>query len=714
MKKVIQAQNAGLDTKRGPKPINGQKENPSILANGIPKTTTREASPLDILRRNMMSNNNARAAGVREHIMPLLAAMFGRGNGVNSANMASAFRNSIMSQSRPVRPFSTGRNFQSGLGGASPLSNLIGVLSPNQQNNMLRQAGRNSPLEAHRLEWALNPNNKAAEFFTMSLLLPLLRNDLRMSMSAMNQLAMNNMASGYPAVDRLLAYLQVLHNTSGTTGSMTQNRGQNDLTQLLAQGRRGGLNMPIVERMMDFRRMQSNTTGNRSTDLANMGVSGQQGIDGGAPNASTAPDNPMSQLATLLGRGTGAPDMALTPELLMMSLLLKGGRSRKSSGVEAGEGSGTSRLGPLMMMLNPELGMMASLLGGRTQAGSEGAEGGQRSSGASMNPQMKALATLFGSSTGMEGATSGHGSPSLGLGSLFGRRSQGGSEGTEGGRGSSRMSLASLFGGRGGGGGEAAEGGHGSTGMGLSSLFGTGRSGGEWGEGGRGTGVMGPLSMILPALFGANTGFSGMMPAGNPGLPGGNQFGLGNPTGSSAELMLLSSLFGRGSGGGRGGEAAEGGEGGGRGIGGMSNLPLLALMLGDGFGGAQMTGQQTVGPDIAQGLPPKRPQISPYGGLGLPGMQPMNVSPMLKLRSSSPIPPPLLGAPMNRDLPRPTSQINPVSPMPISLTPLMSSPGLNAAHAGKFVPPSSPSVSLLDLYRLTGGLRRGGRSRMID
>ena len=84
-----------------------------------------------------------------------------------------------------------------------------------------------------------------------------------------------NMASGYPAVDRLLAYLHVLHNTSGTAGSMTQNRGQNDLTQLLAQGRRGGLNMPIVERMMIFRRMRSNTTGNRSTDLANMGVRGQ-------------------------------------------------------------------------------------------------------------------------------------------------------------------------------------------------------------------------------------------------------------------------------------------------------------------------------------------------------------------------------------------------------------------------------------------------------
>ena len=709
MKKVIQAQNAGLDTKRGPKPINGQKENPSILANGIPKTTIREASPLDILRRNRLSNNNARAAGVREPIMPLLAAMFGRGNGMNSANMASAFRDSIMSQSRSVRPFSTGRNFRS----ASPLSNLIGVLSPNRQNNMLRQATRNSPLEAHRLEWALNPNNKAAEFFTMSLLLPLLRNDLRMSMSAMNQLAMNNMASGYPAVDRLLAYLQVLHNTSGTAGSMPQNRGQNDVTQLLAQGRRGGLNMPMVEQMMNFRRMQTNSTGNRSVDLANMGVSGQQGINGSAPNASTAPDNPMSQLATLLGSGTGAQDMALTPELLMMSLLLKG-RSRGSSGGEAGEGSSTSRLGPLMMMLNPKLGMMASLLGGRTQAGSEGAEGGQRFSGASMNPQMKALATLFGSRTGGESAMSGHGSPSIGLGSLFGRRSQGGSEGTEGGRGSSRMSLASLFGGRGGGGGEAAEGGHGSRGMGLSSLFGTGRSGGDGGEGGRGTGGMGPLSIMLPAILGSSTGFGGIMSAGNPDLPGGNQFGLGNPFGSSANLMLLSSLFGRGSGGGRGGEAAEGGEGGRRGGGGMSNLPLLAMMLGGGFGGTQTTVQQTAGPDIAQGLLPKRPQISPYGGLGLPGMQPMNVSPMLKPRSSSPISPPLLGAPVNRGLPRSTSPINPVSSMPRSLSPIIPSPGSNAMHAGKFVPPSSPSVSLLDLYRLTGGLRRGGRSRMID
>ena len=641
-----------IDPKRGPKPLSGQNVNPSTLANGMPNTSTREASALDMLRRNMLSNNNARQSGsmgVREPVMTDLSSMFARGNGMNSANMASAFRNSLMQQYRQALPFSTGRNAQSSFAAASPLSSLLSTLSPNRQNTRLQQ------------------------------------------------LAMNNMASG-----SLLKYLQLLQNASNSAGNMTQNRRINDLTQLLTQGSqrslRGGLNMPIVERMINLQGLMSDSTVNRSRNanmVANaqstlLSPSGERGMTGGAPTASAfgsnfAPGNQFSRLASLLGggSGTGAPNMALTPELLMMSSLL--GRSGGSGGSEAGEGGGTSRVNPLMM-LNPELGMMTSLLGRGTQRGGEGSEGGQRSTGmhsGPMNPQMKALATLFGTSSrpGGEGAMGGRSSSGFGLSSLFGMNARGGAEVAEGGRSSSRMGFASLFGGR-------------ST------------AGGEGGEGGRTSGGLNTMSMMLPLLMGSNSGFGGIGSSRNMGLTGGNPFGPVNPVGSNAELMLLSSFLGHGSRGGGGGEGAEGGEAGGRGMGGMSNLPLLAMMLGDGFGRRPMARQQMPGLNTAQGaLLQQRPQTKPYGGLALPGMKPLNMPPMLKGGSLSPIPPPLLGTPLSRGSVMRRAQMR---------SPLMPTTGMNAMQSGRFARSRSPSVSLLDLYRLTGSLGGRRQSRMID
>ena len=726
--------------------LNGQNVKPSALVNGLPKTSTRNASPLDILRRNRLSNKNPPSSGsmeVREPITPLLASMFGGGNGINSANMAPTFSKPIMQQSGQAMPFASGRNSQSAA--ALPLNTLIGGQPFNKQTTNPKP-GSNSPLEAHLLEWALNPNNKAAEFFTMSLLLPLLRNDLRMSMLAMNRLAMDNMVSG-STVDSLFGFLQLLHNVS--EGNQSQNRSLNDLLLTLGglSPRRGGLNLPIVERMMNLRGMGSNFTGNLSLGSGNwtstlISSRGEQGMVGEGPTASifernfaTSPQ--FSQLASMLGSGSrpGVPDMSLNPELLMLSSLLRR-RSGGSGGGETGEGARSSRVNPLML-LNPELSMISSLLGRGTQGGGEGSEGSQHSAGthgALMSREMQALSSLFGRSShaGGIGSEGGLGSRGFGLASLFGRNAGVGSEAADGGRSSSRMGLGSLFGGRSTAGGEAAEGGRDSRGMGLTSLFGgSSRGSGEGTEGGRSSGEMSPISMMPLVLLGSTSGLRGRGSASGLGLAGGNPFG------SNPELMLMSSFIGRGSR--RSGEATEGGEGGGGGMSGTSSLPLLAMMLGGGFGTGS-GGPSQMGGNIAPAVPPHGMQSQGLGGVGLPEIQSMKAPPMLTAVSSSQNAPPLLNAALKRrsamrhppltpnpvmTAMRPALMPNPVmtamrpalmpNPVMTAMRPaLMPNTVMNAMHSGRFAPTGAPTVSLLDMYRLSGGLAGRRRSRMVD